>query len=142
MFLFEVGSGFIDIQSKSIGFEMAKVMAQQLVIHANARFQDLLTGDESWMACNYMLSRMLTMARSDVDPIVRPIKYPQKTMTMIVFGINGIALIDILPEKAKLSSEYSRENIIKEPDLIVYPARRKSQAICIYLHFDNALFLE
>jgi hypothetical protein len=44
----------------------------------------------------------------------------EKMMTVFL-GVKGIALIDISPEKAKLSSEYFRENSNKELDLIVYP---------------------
>jgi hypothetical protein len=44
-----------------------------------------------------------------------------------------------LPEKAKLDSKYFRKNIIKELNLIVYTAGRKSHAIRICLHFNNCL---
>jgi hypothetical protein len=57
----------------------------------------------------------------------------------IFFGVNGIALIDILPERAKSSSEYFKENITKELDLIGYPTGRKPHATRICLHFNNAL---
>jgi hypothetical protein len=84
---------------KSMRLEAAKVMAQQLAIYTNAGFQHLLTGDESWMAHEDTPSRMWTMARSDVDPIARPISHLRKTMMRVFFNINGIALIEILPEK-------------------------------------------
>jgi hypothetical protein len=45
------------------------------------------------------------MARNEVDPIVRPINHHRKIMTTMFFGVNGIALIDILSGKAKLSTE-------------------------------------
>jgi hypothetical protein len=89
---------------KAMRLEAAKVMAQQLAVYANTGFQHLLTGDESWMAHDDTPSRMWTMAWSDVDPIARAINYPRKTMMRVFFSFNGIALIDILPEKAKLSS--------------------------------------
>jgi hypothetical protein len=73
-----------------------KVMDQQLAIDANAGFQYLLTGDESWIACDSTPSRMWTMVRSEIDPIIRPINHLRKTMTIVFFGINSIALIDIL----------------------------------------------
>jgi hypothetical protein len=120
--------------------EVPKVMTQQLAMHANAGFQHRLTGDESHMACNYTPSRMWTIAESDVDPIARPTSHPRKIMMTIFFGVNNITFIDILLEKAKLSSEYFKENIIKELDLVIYPARRKVEATHMYLHFDNILF--
>jgi hypothetical protein len=82
---------------------------------------------------------MWMMMPSDVDPTALPTSHPRQTMMTIFFGVNGIIFIDILPEKAKLSSEYFRKNIIKELDLIVYATKRKSHITCIYLHFDNAL---
>jgi hypothetical protein len=124
---------------KSTRLEVTKVMAQQLIINANAGFQHLLTGDKSCMVCDYTPLRMWTMARSDVDRIARPTSHSWKTMMTIFFGVKAIALIDILPEKIKLNSEYFRENIIKELDLIVYPTGRKPHATRICLHFDNAL---
>jgi hypothetical protein len=114
-------------------------MVQQLARHANARFQHPLISDESWTAYNYTPSRMWMMARSNVGPIARPANHPRKTIMTIFFGIHGIALIDILPEKNKLNNEYFRENIIKELDPIVYPAGRKPHATRMCLHFDYAL---
>jgi hypothetical protein len=82
---------------------------------------------------------MWTMARSDVDPIAWSTSHRRKIMMTIFFGVNSMALINILPGKAQLSSEYFKKNMIKEPDLIVYPAWRKLHAIRMCLHFDNAL---
>jgi hypothetical protein len=84
---------------KATRLEAVKVMGQQLAIYANAGFQHLLTGDESWMVHNDTPSRMWTMARSDVEPIARAINYPRKTMMSVFFNFNGIALINILPKK-------------------------------------------
>jgi hypothetical protein len=77
------------------------------------------------------------MAWSNADPVVQPTSYPRKIMMAIFFGVNSIAFIDILPENAKLSSECFKENIIKEFDMNVGAAGRKSHPTCIYLHFDN-----
>jgi hypothetical protein len=106
-------------------------------MHANAGFQHPLAGDESWMACNYTPSRIWTMVRNDVAPIARPISHFWKIMMMFLFGVNSIVFIGILLGKISLSSKYSRENIIKESDLTVYSAGRKSHATCTCLHFNN-----
>jgi hypothetical protein len=58
----------------------------------------------------------------------------------VFFSVHGIALIDILPEKAKLSFKYSTEIMVKEFDPILYLTKRKSHANCTDLHFDTALF--
>jgi hypothetical protein len=86
---FEVGSAPIDIRCRATGLEVVKVMTKQRAIHANAGFQHYLTSNESWMAYNDTPSRMCMMARSDVDPIARPISHPRKTMMTIFFGDNG-----------------------------------------------------
>jgi hypothetical protein len=65
------------------------------------------------------------MAQNDIDPIARSTSHPRKTIITIFFSIKGIALIDILLENAKLSSDELRENIVKEFDLIIYPTGRK-----------------
>jgi hypothetical protein len=55
---------------------------------------------------------------------------------------NSIALIDILSEKNRLSSEYFKENIVREFDLTVYPARRKLMETARNSHvsiFEDAL---
>jgi hypothetical protein len=81
------------------------------------------------------------MAWNEVDPIAWPISHLRKTMMTVFFGVNGIALIDILPEKTKLSFEYFKENTIKEFDSVVYLTKQKSHANHMHLHFDNALFI-
>jgi hypothetical protein len=80
---------------------------------------------------------MRTMMRNDLDPIARPTSHPRETMIKFSFDINSITIIDILPDKTKLSSEYFRENMSRELDLIVYPAGRKPHATRICLHFDD-----
>jgi hypothetical protein len=58
-------------------------------------------------------------------------------MMTIFFSVNGIALIDILLEKAKLSSEYFKENIIKELDLIMCSPKLKPHATRMYRLVDK-----
>jgi hypothetical protein len=82
---------------------------------------------------------MWTMVWSDVNPIAQSISHPRTTITTVVFDLNGIGLIDILPEKNKLNAEYFSVNIIKELDLTVYPTGRKLHSIYMCLHFDNVL---
>jgi hypothetical protein len=79
------------------------------------------------------------MARSDVDQIARLTSDAWKTIMKVFFDVKSITLIDILSEKAKLSSEYFRENIIKEFDLILYPTGQKLHATRMCLRFDNTL---
>jgi hypothetical protein len=80
---------------------------QQLAIDANAIFQYQLIGDGSWMAYSYTPSRMWRMARSAIDPIIGPIRCLRTTIMMIVFSLNSIALLDILPEKPNQTSSTS-----------------------------------
>jgi hypothetical protein len=80
---------------------------------------------------------MWTLAPNDDDPIAWPTNHLRKTMMMILFGVNGIALIDTSLEEAKLSLEHFKENIIKELDLIAYPPRRKRHATRMSLHSDR-----
>jgi hypothetical protein len=42
---------------------------------------------------------VMTMAQSDFDLIAPPISHLRQTTMIVFFGVNGIALIDILPEK-------------------------------------------
>jgi hypothetical protein len=95
-----MGSAPIDIQSKATHFEVAKLIAQRLTIHANVGLQHLLTSSESCLASDYTPSRMWTMMRNDVDLIARQKSHPQKIMMTIFFGFKRIALIDIFPEKS------------------------------------------
>jgi hypothetical protein len=89
------------------------------------------------MISYYTPLRMWPMTQSDVDPIARLTNRLRKIMILILFSLNSIAIIDILSEKAKLNSDYFRENIIKEFDLIVHLAWRKSHITHICRHFDN-----
>jgi hypothetical protein len=81
-----------------------------------------------------MPSRMWTMARSDIDPIARPIIYRRTTIITIFFSVNDIDLIGILSEKAKLSSGYFKENIIKELHLtFILPGGDRTQLAYTYI---------
>jgi hypothetical protein len=136
----EVDSALIDIRSKATCLEVTKVMAQQLEMLANVIFQYQWTGDESLIAFDCTPSQKWTIAWSEVDLIAWLVSHPPKAMMTVFFSVNGIALIDILPEKAKLNFKYFRKNIIKELDPIVHLSERKPHANHMRLHFDNALF--
>jgi hypothetical protein len=89
--------------------EVSKVIAQQLAIHVEARFQHCVTGNESWITSDYMPSRMLTMARNDVDPIAESTSHPREIMIIIFFSVNDIAIIDVLPEKPSSAPSISEK---------------------------------
>jgi hypothetical protein len=57
---------------------------------------------------------------------------------MIFVGVNVIVLIHVLPEKAKGSPVYLRENSIKQLDPIVGSTGLKPHTIFLCLHFDHA----
>jgi hypothetical protein len=59
-------------------------------------------------------------------------------MMKVFFDVNGMVLIYILPAKTKLSSNYIRQNNIKELGLVAYPTGRKPHSTGMPRHFDNA----
>jgi hypothetical protein len=91
------------------------------------------------MAYNYTPSQMWTMARNDNDSITRSTNHPRKITMTIFWNIKGIAFLVILPEKAKSSFKYFREDIVNELDLIMYPTGQKSHTTCMCRHLDNVL---
>jgi hypothetical protein len=57
---------------------------------------------------------------------------------IIFFGVNGIALLDVLPTVAKLTTTYLCYNIIEALEQVVYSNGRVPGTTHYALHFDNA----
>jgi hypothetical protein len=81
---------------------------------------------------------MWAVDRSCVDEMVRLSNYSQKTMTAVFFGAEGIALLDVLPTGAKLTSDYFWCTIIEGLEQVIYPEGRVPATTRCTLHFDNA----
>jgi hypothetical protein len=97
---------------KAVSLEVAKMMAYQLAISANAKFRRLLAGDESWIAYDSTPWHIRTMGRVTSPPIRRPISHRREMMT-IFFSVHSIALIYILPKQPSSAQSTSRRTLSK-----------------------------
>jgi hypothetical protein len=89
-------------------------MLEFLDIHAQMNYSYLITGDESWMMSDQMLSKMKAPDRDHVDTIVQSSHKSRKTMVAVIFGVNGIGFVKILPKDTKLISEYFKDQVLRE----------------------------
>jgi hypothetical protein len=69
--------------------------------------------------------------RNCVDEKAPPTSHSQKTMITVFFGVDGITLLDILPNGAKLTSDYFCHNITGILERLVYPDVRAQLAMLL-----------
>jgi hypothetical protein len=91
----------------------AKEMSWVLDNNARTGFKYLLTGDESHMHYDQSPATILALDREYVDQKFRATNYQPKTLITVFFGVDGIALLGILPQGWKLTSEYFPKHIIR-----------------------------
>jgi hypothetical protein len=61
---------------------------------------------------------MWILDQDHVDTIIRPGHQSRKTMITVFFGFKGICLVKILPEGAKLTSKYFKNQVLREIDRV------------------------
>jgi hypothetical protein len=61
-----------------------------------------------------MLSKMRSLDRDRVDTRVRPSDQSRKTMVTLFFRVNGTVLVKIQPESRKSTSEYFKDQVVRE----------------------------
>jgi hypothetical protein len=91
----------------------AQEMTEALGTNSRTGFKHLLTGDESWMTYDQRPTRMWAVNWSCTDEKVCPTNYSQKITVTVFLGVEGIALLDVLPAGAKSTSDYFCCNIIE-----------------------------
>jgi hypothetical protein len=138
MFPFALGFSFVERDSKADRVVCAEEMIRVLDNNARTGFKYLLTGDESWMHSDQSPTKMLALDREYVEQKLRPTNYQRKTMIFVFFGVDGIALLDMLSQGWKLTSVYFKEHIIRALAVEKYPEARKIGTPRCILHFDHA----
>jgi hypothetical protein len=83
-------------------------------------------------------TEMCGLDREFVDQKVRLTNSESKTMITVSVGVDGIALLSILSQGWKLTSQYFHESIIRELAIKQDPRGREPKGPCSILHFDNA----
>jgi histone-lysine N-methyltransferase SETMAR len=113
-------------------------MIEALDPNSRTGFKYLLTGDESLMTYDQSPSRMWAVDRSCADEKVPPANYSQKAKITVFLGVNGIALLDVLPTGAKLASDYFCCNIFEALEQVIYLKGKVLGTTRYTLHFDDA----
>jgi hypothetical protein len=99
-------------------------MVEALDNHSQTGFKYLQTGDQSWMTYHQTPIRMWAIDQSCIYEKVQPINNPQKTMITVFFGVDGIALLEVLPTAVKITSDYFCHNTIEALQQVLYPEGR------------------
>jgi hypothetical protein len=81
---------------------------------------------------------MWELDREFLDQQVCLTNYQPKTMINVVFGVEGIALLAILPQDWKVTSAYFQEHIFRGLAVQKDPRNRKPSTPRCILHFNNA----
>ena len=123
---------------KELRVHLSKMILNELKKARKKKFKFILTGDESWFRYTYTVNRMWVMNFEEVDEIVEKSVNDKKTMVTIFINGQGRQLIDIKPEKVKITSEYFIESILKKIVKLKIAEKAKTQKQRLMIHFDNA----
>ena len=123
---------------KKLRFDMSKMMIQKLNYLKHDKFKYIYTGDETWCKYHFDHKRKWVVSSDDLDERTRPSNFEKKIMIVIFFGINGLVLLDFVPNGQSLKSDYYINNILKQLEINTDAYEVKKIKKVVYLHFDNA----
>lgn len=123
---------------KELRVQYSKMILNELKKARKKKYKFILTGDESWFRYSYTVNRMWVIDFEEVDEIVEKSLNDKKTMVTIFINGQGLQLIDVKPEKVKITSEYFIENILKKIEKLEIAEKAKTQRQRLMIHFDNA----
>lgn len=123
---------------KELRVQLSKMILNELKKAKKKNCKFILTGDESWFRYTYTINRMWVFNFEEVDEIVEKSLNDKKAMVTIFINGQGLQLIDIKPEKVKITSEYFIENILKKIVNLKIAEKAKTQKQRLMIHFDNA----
>jgi hypothetical protein len=94
---------------------------------ARTQFKYLLTGDESWMHHDQSPTKIWALDQEFVGQQVHSTNSRRKTMIIVFLGVEGIALLTVLPRAWKVTSAYFQEHSLRELAVQKYSRGRKSR---------------
>lgn len=126
-----------DAQKKS-RVEGAKELLSVLLSCQKENWRNIITGDSSWFSFSYGIDGVwLDEGESPPEQECGGI-YTTKILVTIIWGVNGIYLVDFLPEDESFNTSYFIQNILipihsQKMNIWSESHRRK-----IWLHLDNS----
>ena len=78
------------------------------------KFKYIYTGDKIWCKYHFDYKRKWVVSSDDLDERTRPSNFEKKIMIAIFIGINGLTLLDFIPNGQSLTSDYFINNILKQ----------------------------
>lgn len=115
----------------------AKSMLKILQSEQRTKFDNIITGDESWFLYQYTQSSQWVISKDELLNRIIKTNMQRKMMVTIFFNGNGCVIVDFLPKGVKFNSDYFI-NIIKQIDEKIYPDGRPSRCVRKILHYDNS----
>jgi hypothetical protein len=104
----------LDDSQKAESVRCARIILEALDVHALTNYQYAMAGDESWMMLDQLPSKMWALNRDHIDAIIRLSHQSRKTMVTVVCGANDRGLVRVLPEGTRLTSEYFKDQVLRE----------------------------
>jgi hypothetical protein len=97
----------------------------------------IVTGDKSWFTFELQHSAKWSTSREDVPQRVRQQIGIRKYMLMVIWGVGGFHVVDLMSSQCSLDSQYFVDNIMVPLVEKVFPKGRNPHARRRHLHLDN-----
>ena len=124
-------------EQKKIRVEESKKLLNILRLTQRRGWRDIITGDQSWFTLSYGINGCWLHPEEEAPEFDSGNISVKKVMLTVIWGVNGIYILDFKPEEAKYNSTYFIDNILiplsemKSKILLNYKANK------IWLHLDN-----
>ena len=113
-------------------------MRQLLEQTSSTNHDNIVTVDESWFFLhNEQPSQWLPIGSPRPVAPCRTIA-SKKILVTIVWGINGVYVLDFLPESMTMTADYFQENVISKAKDKIEEISQRPLANTFYFHCDNA----
>ena len=115
----------------------SQALYEVLIQCQSRQFRNILTGDQSWFSFTYGMKGAWVMPEDDNPEFDGSKISSNKIMVTVIWGVNGIYLVDFLEEGYHFNSTYFIEHILlplheMSCDIWTESSKRK-----IWLHLDN-----
>ena len=100
-------------------------------------FINIFTGDESWFYIKFNRKGAWILPDEKVPFFENPGFQLRKFMLTVIWGINGIHVIDIMDSGLSFNSDYFITHILCQIEQIKIQKTRYRKRIKYYLHLDN-----
>jgi hypothetical protein len=84
-------------------------------------FHNLVTGAESWFYLDYCPATQWSVCADNVEPTAKRTIAARKFIVIVIFGIDGFHVVDVMPQGRSFDSEYFLEHVMQPLTDKFYP---------------------